>query len=79
MIVPKSPAPAKSPRPVAKRYGDILAKLERLRSLVKEVCRVYIANVERDILEVKDLVDDFRQQSLRKKKVGELVQKLVCS
>ena len=62
-------APAKAPGNVSKRYGDILAKLDHLRSLTIEVCRTYVANIERDIVKVEDMVVAMQQQSRQKKKV----------
>jgi hypothetical protein len=64
---PKAVAQAK-PAPAAKKEkkkpsaenqkarGNILVKLERLRTLAKDICRVYTANIERDILEACDVV-----------------------
>ncbi len=65
----QSPVP-KPPKTVPKRYGEALIKLEHLRSLVKEVCRVYISNVERDILEIIDLVDALSRCNVRQKKAS---------
>lgn len=64
----KPPTPAKTQKPVSSRHDNLLVKLEHLRSLAHEVCRVYITNIERDIFEVEDLVNASRQLSLRKKK-----------
>lgn len=72
---PRQSGASKSPKTVSKRYAEALIKLEHLRSLVKEVCRVYISNVERDILEIADLVDALSHCNVRQKKTSALALK----
>lgn len=66
---------SKSPKTAPKRYAEALIKLEHLRSLVREVCRVYISNVERDIVEIADLVDALSHCTVRQKKTSALTLK----
>lgn len=40
----------------ADKRMDILAKVEHLRTTTKEICRTFTANIERDILELIDLL-----------------------
>ncbi|MBI4384964.1 MAG: hypothetical protein HY579_13150 [Nitrospinae bacterium] len=77
---PASPSikdPAKQPRAsvktpseqtVLRRYGDVLIKLERLRSATRDLTRAYTANLERDILEIMDLVRSVKAPERPEKK-----------
>lgn len=59
-----------APQSVTGRQKDVLARLGRLRSATKEVSRSYVANVERDIVEITDLIGAARDRSGRRKKIN---------
>lgn len=40
------------------QYADLLVELDHLRSITRDVCRSIAANIERDIVEVVDMVTE---------------------
>ncbi len=77
-----SPKPSRKPvvavkphvkQPVSAHHADILAELEHLRSITRDVCRSIAANIERDIVEVVDMITESgRQNDEQKIKVTDL-------
>lgn len=69
---------------VADKTKDLVARLEHLRSVTKEICRALTANRERDILELIELVNsgssakggDGKIKSVKLKKAEVLLSRL---
>lgn len=53
----------------AGKTKDIQAKLEHLRSIIKEISRVLVANWERDILELIELINSLNSVKKRAGKI----------